>query len=148
MTLEAGAYIAGVNQAKAAMAMAHAQADQAQAAKTRYQALKTRDAVTEAEFEGVERQAELAQAQVAQAQAALDVARQRLWDTTVHAPFDGVIIGRNVDPGDVIGAATRQPPLMIADLSSFRVTTAVSELVASSDHHRSGAHRHDRRGAR
>lgn len=131
MRVDASAFAAGVDQARAAVTMAEAQAEQARTAQRRYEALKARDAVTDAEFEGIGRQLELAEAQVTQARAALVVAQQRLRDTTVRAPFDGVIIHRSVDPGDVVGGATPRPPLGIADLSSFRVKTAVSELVAS-----------------
>lgn len=44
----------------------------------------------------------VAEAARAQALAALSAARARLEDTLVRAPFDGVLIGRNVEPGDVV----------------------------------------------
>lgn len=130
LRLDAGAYRAGVAQAESALRVAEAQKAQADATYARYQGLGERNAVTQAELEGVARQAELAAAQVAQAEAALAGARQRLADTVVRAPFAGVIIDRNVDPGDIVGAATRGPPLAIADLSTFRVITAVNERTA------------------
>ncbi|MFO1322434.1 MAG: efflux RND transporter periplasmic adaptor subunit [Burkholderiales bacterium] len=39
---------------------------------------------------------------LAQARAALGAARARLEDTLVRAPVDGVLIGRSVEPGDVV----------------------------------------------
>ena len=44
----------------------------------------------------------MAQAARAQAQAAADVASVRLEQTIVRAPADGVLIARNVEPGDVV----------------------------------------------
>ncbi len=131
LRVASGSYQAGFDQAESAVALARAQQKQADATWARYQALDDANAVTRAEVEGVERQAELAAAQVAQAEAALAGARQRLADTVLRAPFDGVIIDRNVDPGDVVGGgALRGAPLAIADLSRFRVITAVNERVA------------------
>ncbi|MEM6926165.1 MAG: efflux RND transporter periplasmic adaptor subunit [Myxococcota bacterium] len=130
LRIAAASYRAGVAQAESAVTLARAQQKQADATYTRYQALDEANAVTRAEVEGIERQTELAAAQVAQAEAALAGARQRLYDTALRAPFDGVIISRNVDPGDVVGGALRGPPLVIADLSRFRVTTAVNERTA------------------
>ncbi|MEN0065702.1 MAG: efflux RND transporter periplasmic adaptor subunit [Myxococcota bacterium] len=130
LEIASGAYRSGVAQAKSALAVAQAQQKQADATHARYQALDKANAVTRAEVEGVARQSELAAAQVGQAQAALSVARQRLADTELKAPFDGVIIARNVDPGDIVGGALKGPPLAIADLSKLRVVTAVNERVA------------------
>jgi len=131
LRIASGSYRAGVSQAESALQVARAQQKQAEATLARYRSLDEADAVTRAELEGVERQAELAAAQVAQAEAALSGARQRLADTVVRAPFDGVIIARNVDPGDVVSASLQGPPLAIADLSGFRVITSVNERVAS-----------------
>lgn len=44
----------------------------------------------------------VAEAALAQAQAALTAARARLDDTVVRATADGVLIARNVEPGDVV----------------------------------------------
>jgi HlyD family secretion protein len=44
---------------------------------------------------------QVAQTALAQAQAALEMARARLSQTVIPAPVDGVLIGREVEPGDV-----------------------------------------------
>ena len=44
----------------------------------------------------------VAETALAQAQAAVRAARARLADTVVRAPADGVLIARNVEPGDVV----------------------------------------------
>ena len=44
----------------------------------------------------------LAQAALDQARAALGVAQARLDQTVIRAPVDGTLIGRNVEPGDVV----------------------------------------------
>jgi len=45
----------------------------------------------------------VARAQVNQAKAALDTARTYLDDSTIRAPFDGVIIGKYVNVGEMVG---------------------------------------------
>ncbi len=66
-----------------------------------------------------------AQARVAQAQAQLDLAQIRLDDTTLTAPFDGVVARINVAPGEQV---TQGPVLTLIDVSRFKVTVTVDEV--------------------
>jgi HlyD family secretion protein len=62
---------------------------------------------------------------VAAAQAALTVAEIQLAHTELKAPFAGMILSRNVEPGEVV--APNQEVLTIADLSRVDLKVFVGE---------------------
>lgn len=68
-------------------------------------------------------------AQQAAAQAALAIAQTTLEHAVVRAPIDGVVITRNVDPGQTVASALATPVLfsVAADLRKMRVIAAVDE---------------------
>lgn len=70
-----------------------------------------------------------AQAQLAAQQAAYSVARTNLDHSIIRAPIDGVVITRNVDPGQTVASALQTPILfqVAADLRKMRVVAAVDE---------------------
>ncbi|TNE87284.1 MAG: efflux RND transporter periplasmic adaptor subunit [Deltaproteobacteria bacterium] len=125
-------YAQGVLQAEAATDMAKAQLSGAEATHRRFTDLKARDAVTDAEFEKVDVALRLAQAQVRQAEVGLSVAKDRLYDTRLRAPFAGTVIARNVEVGEMLGGGPgKGPPIQLADLSRVRVTASIGETQAS-----------------
>ena len=67
-----------------------------------------------------------AQAAVDQANVALKQAQLALDQTTLTAPFDGVITAVNVTNGQIIGTASN--PVQLSDLSTLEVVANVSEL--------------------
>lgn len=69
-------------------------------------------------------------ATVAEAAAALEIAKARLAESIVAAPFDGTIAAVHVRPGDI--ATAKAPLLEIVDLSSLVVRFAVPEAHATS----------------
>jgi RND family efflux transporter MFP subunit len=69
---------------------------------------------------------ELKQAQVTSAQTALDEALARLKNTTVVAPFDGVVSAVNVEAGDTVNAGT--VIIKIVDPSDIEVSAIVDEI--------------------
>jgi HlyD family secretion protein len=71
----------------------------------------------------------IAQAQVDGAQAALDLARLNLEQATLTAPFAGTVAEVNLKPGEAPGVS--EPPIVLADLSSFHVDVAVDEIDVS-----------------
>jgi RND family efflux transporter MFP subunit len=124
-------YAQGVLQAEAAAEMAKAQLSVAEATRRRFVELKARDAVTAAEFEKVDVGRTLAQAQVKQAQVGLKIAKDRLYDTRLRAPFAGTVIARNVEVGEMLGGGPgKGPPIQLADLSRVRVTASIGETQA------------------
>jgi HlyD family secretion protein len=70
-----------------------------------------------------------AEAQLAASQAAMAVARTNLDHTVIRAPIDGIIITRNIDPGQTVASALQTPVLftVAADLRRMRVVAAVDE---------------------
>jgi HlyD family secretion protein len=70
-----------------------------------------------------------ARAQVDAAQASYSVAKTNLDHGVIVSPIDGVVITRNIDPGQTV-ASTLQTPVLFtvaADLSKMRVIAAVDE---------------------
>lgn len=92
--------------------------------------------MAEAQIESAEAQLERAlahkknaAANVAEKQAGLELARTKLDYCTITSPIDGIVIQRNVDPGQTV-AATLQSPLLFTiaeDLKRMQVEVDVSE---------------------
>ena len=70
-----------------------------------------------------------AEAQVAADAADHEVARTNLDHAVIHAPIAGVVITRNVDPGQTVASVFQTPVLftVAADLRKMRVVAAVDE---------------------
>lgn len=69
--------------------------------------------------------AEQAQAAVEQAQAELDWIDAQIEKLVVYAPGSGVVIARNVEPGEVVQAGA--PLLVIGDLDQLKITVYIPE---------------------
>jgi HlyD family secretion protein len=70
-----------------------------------------------------------AEAQLAAQKANYSVARTNLDHAIIHAPISGVVITRNVDPGQTVASVFQTPVLftVAADLRKMRVVAAVDE---------------------
>ncbi len=67
----------------------------------------------------------MARHRVEQAAAALAASEQRLKDTEVYAPMPGIVLRKNVEPGETIAAGT--PVLTLGDLQSPWIKVYVKE---------------------
>jgi HlyD family secretion protein len=76
-------------------------------------------------IEAAEQEVAAARAQVAAAKAALEVAEIQLGHTELKAPYAGIIISRNVEPGEVVTPS--QEMLSISDLSRVDLKVFVGE---------------------
>ena len=76
-------------------------------------------------IEAAERQVEAAKAQVLSAKAALELAKIQLKHTELSAPFDGILVSRNVEPGEVVSPG--REVISLADLSKVDLKVFVSE---------------------
>ncbi|MCG6909966.1 MAG: efflux RND transporter periplasmic adaptor subunit [Deltaproteobacteria bacterium] len=76
-------------------------------------------------IEVAEWEVEAARAAVEAAEAALDMAEIQLGYTELRAPFDGVIVSRNIEPGEVVSAG--QEVISISDLSEVDLKVFVPE---------------------
>jgi len=131
------------NAALAALTAAHAQADRAKADEQRTRSLFGKEAATRENFDAVIAQAKEAQAGVSQAMSAVSEIRSHLADTLLLAPFDGVVVKRLQEPGDMglpgVPMLTMQTPKGLrleADVPStcaglYRVGMAVSVRIDS-----------------
>jgi len=113
---ELSAVQASVDRAAADIARAQANATQARASYARYAQLATSKIISDEDFSKATQQRDVADAElnrsqlakiemeraVAKAQASLRYYQERLVDTQIAAPFDGLIVRRTRDPGDVV----------------------------------------------
>jgi HlyD family secretion protein len=77
----------------------------------------------------MEQRVAAAQAQLEAQRAAFTLAKTNLDHTLILAPIDGVVITRNVDPGQTVASILQTPVLftVAADLRKMRVVAAVDE---------------------
>jgi HlyD family secretion protein len=92
--------------------------------------------LSDADFENTSAAARLnqqrvtaAEAQVAAQQQADAVARTNLEHTLIRSPIDGIVITRNIDPGQTVASALQTPVLftVAADLRKMQVVAATDE---------------------
>lgn len=89
--------------------------------------------VSEAEYDLAARQLELAKVEVRGAQVQLAAARDQLAYTKVHSPIDGVVIRRNVEPGEVVTAGFTatvdgEPQLTIAQMDKLLLELDLNQV--------------------
>ncbi len=122
--------------ARAALAQARTDRDQNARNLARAQALYAQRTLSESDHETAvatarlaEQRVEAAAAQVDAQEAAYSLARTSLDHSIIKAPIDGVVITRNVDPGQTVASALQTPILftVAADLKKMRVIAAVDE---------------------
>ncbi len=76
-------------------------------------------------IEATEKQVEAARAQVAEARAAVGVARIQLGYSELRAPISGIVVSRNMEPGEVVSPA--EEVLSLSDLSVVDLKIFVGE---------------------
>lgn len=130
---------AGVRQAEAALAQAKVEAANADAELKRTQGLQAQGFVSPQAVDAALTRANAARAAVASAEAGLAQARaqvnvQRVNEnfTEIRAPFDGVVLVKNANVGDIItpfssAAGSQGAVVTMADMSTLEVEADVSE---------------------
>lgn len=106
---------------------------------SRYERLLAGGNVSQAEYDAVHTRylrsleaVKAAQAAVQSAQAALEGARANLDYTLIRAPFDGVVLTKNADVGDIVtplgaSSTSKAAVVTLADMDSLQVEVDVSE---------------------
>ncbi|MDI1232626.1 MAG: efflux RND transporter periplasmic adaptor subunit, partial [Methylobacter sp.] len=89
------------NAALAALAGANAQANRAKADEQRIRSLYSKEAATRENFDAVVARAKEVQAGVNQAASTVTEIRSHLADSLLLAPFDGIVVKRLKEPGDM-----------------------------------------------
>ena len=141
--LDQSTFASAVEQAKASLVNAEAEAERlrvasaaADAALSRARDLAVRQLIPAADLQTAETDSALAKAQVAgaqarvvQARAAVKTAQVNLDKTTILSPIAGVVIARNVDVGQTVAASFSAPTLFLiaADLSDMQVNANIDE---------------------
>jgi RND family efflux transporter MFP subunit len=135
---------ANLNTIKASLEQAKAERDNALQEHDRYKKLVAGGFVSQSDYDTVKTRykralegVRAAQAAVVGAQAALQGARAGLDYTLIRAPFDGVVLTKNADIGDIVtplgAAATAKAAVVtIADMNSLQVEVDVSETSITS----------------
>ena len=99
----------------------------------RAESLHAEDLISENDFETSKQNFTSAESQFIRAEASLELARERLEDTTVTAPISGTIIAKTVEQGQIIASSTNNVTggtvlIQMADLSELEIRTLVDEI--------------------
>jgi len=128
--------LANLTAAQASLEQAKTDREHANRDLARATSLHRTQAITEAEYDNTVAAARMAvqrvsaaEANLAAQQAAYNVARTNLDHSIIHAPIDGIVITRNVDPGQTVASVFQTPVLftVAADLRKMRVIAAIDE---------------------
>jgi len=123
---------ASLEQARAELAVATASLFDARRIYERSDTLIKRGLISQAEFDAAESRYQGVQASVRSREASVTSAEVALENTNIRAPFDGTVLTKNADIGEVVapfaaGASSRVAVVTIADMASLQVEADVSE---------------------
>ncbi|WP_372590785.1 efflux RND transporter periplasmic adaptor subunit [Guyparkeria sp.] len=114
-----------IHQAEAALAKARSGLANARSNFERFERLYAENAVPKQQFEQMQTAYEVAQGDFQAAQAAVEQARSQVAYAQIQAPFDGTIVQRMVDPGQL--ATPGQPLLMLQGSGDREVQVEVDD---------------------
>jgi HlyD family secretion protein len=142
-TLDQSSYATALEQARASLGSAEADAERlrvaaaaAETALRRASELSAKQLLSKVDLESAQTASRSAASQVIggdakiqQARAAVLMAEVNLAKTVVRAPIDGVVIARNVDVGQTVSASMSAPTLFViaADLAEMQLNTNIDE---------------------
>ena len=123
---------AALAQAKAELGAVRAERNEVDQALQRSRKLLERQLISQAENDGTEARYSRVVATIASREAAVRAAEVQIENTRIRAPFDGTILSKNADVGEVVapfaaGASSRVAVVTIADMTSLEVEADVSE---------------------
>ena len=134
---------AKVNQAKAALELAKAKVKQAEATviETRNKLRRSKELeksgmcsaedcdAAQASYARAEADLASTQAQVVEAQSSLDAEQTTLAKATIHSPINGIVLNRDVEPGQTVAASFQTPVLftLAEDLTQMELHVDVDE---------------------
>ncbi|HYT82822.1 MAG TPA: efflux RND transporter periplasmic adaptor subunit [Gemmatimonadales bacterium] len=119
-------------QAQANLDLSRADLRDAQRALARERMLLDSNFTSQASYDAAEARYERVKAGIAVAQAAVQAAEVQLENTVIRAPFDGTVLTKNADVGEVVAplagsAFSKSAVVTIADLRSLQVEADVAE---------------------
>ena len=131
--IESSIYVAALNAAKADAQRADVERVQARRDFDRATTLAAQDVLSRAELDATQTRADAAAAAVATARAQVELARANLENTNVRAPFDGTVLRKDAEVGEIVapsaagGGLTRTAIVTMADLRTLEVEVDVNE---------------------
>jgi RND family efflux transporter MFP subunit len=119
-------------QAQANLDLSRAELRDAERTLARERMLLDSNFTSQATYDGAEARFDRVKAGIAVAQAALQSAQVAIENTVIRAPFDGTVLTKNADVGEVVaplagGAFSKSAVVTIADLGSLQVEADVAE---------------------
>src|SRR5256712_391527 len=119
-------------QARANVQLSRAELNDAQRSFERERVLGDSGASSQASLDAAEARHERVKAGIAAAEAAVEAAQVALENTVIRAPFDGTVLTKNADVGEVVAplaasAFSKSAVVTIADLRSLQVEADVAE---------------------
>jgi RND family efflux transporter MFP subunit len=143
--LESHDYEAALAAARANTLTVAAQLAQSQRDLTRAEELRKSDVVSDLDVENARTSYAVLQAQLASAHAQADLAAANLENTRVRAPFDGTVLRKDAEVGEIVapssagGGLTRTAIVTMADLGTLEVEVDVNEAYIAQVHGRQTA---------
>jgi RND family efflux transporter MFP subunit len=131
--IEGADYAARLAAAQATLAQNQAQLVQARRELRRAQALRGDNLISEVELENAQTRVEVLEAQVKASRAEVELASVNLENTRVRAPFDGTVLRKDAEVGEIVapssagGGLTRTAIVTMADLATLEVEVDVNE---------------------
>lgn len=118
-----------VRDAEASLERARADLARSQEEFDRNKKLFDQQVITETEFSTVKYNLAVSKSSLTSAQVSLDRARQNLAYTNIYAPIDGIVVERNVEPGQTVAASMSTPQIFLIanDLSNMQILASVDE---------------------
>src|SRR6266480_1449420 len=135
--LESGDYQAALNAARATVAETEAQLVQARRDVYRARRLRQDQVISDVEVENVTTRLKVLEAQLGAARAQRELASVNLENTRVRAPFDGTVLRKDAEVGEIVapasagGGLTRTAIVTMADLGTLEVEVDVNEAYIS-----------------
>jgi RND family efflux transporter MFP subunit len=130
--LEDSDVLAALAKARADLAVARADSADATRSLERQRSLLDRSLSSQAEYDAAEARFERVKASIGSALAAVDAAAVAVENTRIRAPFDGTVLTKDADVGEVVApfassVNSRGAVVTMADMSSLQVEADVSE---------------------
>ena len=124
--------VAGLDRARANLELAQAEYDDAERTFRRVQSLFDQDLASQAEIDAATSRLARIRAGIAAARATVTEAEVALENTRIRAPFDGTVLTKDADIGEVVApfaasAMSRGAVVTMADMKSLQVEADVSE---------------------
>jgi RND family efflux transporter MFP subunit len=130
--IENGDVEAALEQAKANLELSIADRNDAKQTLERAKNLFSRQLISQADLDAAQARFDRVTASISGAQAGVKAAEVQVENTLIRAPFDGTVLTKNADVGEVVtpfaaGASSRVAVVTIADMTSLEVEADVSE---------------------